>query len=69
MPCARRSELAIGVEHRHVERKAHARPRHDLALEGIAMEVDDARQHHATRGVQLGAGARGMREMRTIEMQ
>src|SRR5262249_4725913 len=34
------------------DRKADARPRHDLALESVAVDVDDARQHQRASGVE-----------------
>ena len=39
-----RQQLGVGVGEGDFERKCHARPRHDLALEGVAVDVDDARQ-------------------------
>src|SRR5690349_1085176 len=37
--------LAVAVDERDVDREIHAGARHHLPLEGVAMDVDDARQH------------------------
>jgi hypothetical protein len=34
----------------------HARTRHELALEGIAVEIDDARQHEIAAGIDRFSG-------------
>jgi hypothetical protein len=48
--------LPVGIDERDVEVEADARPRHHLPLEGIAMNVDDARQHD--EAVSIDAAAR-----------
>lgn len=44
--------LAVAIDQRDVDRKVHLWPRHHLPLEGIAMDIDDARQHHEVACVQ-----------------
>ena len=44
--------LPVAVEERDVHGEAHARPRHHLPLEGVAMDVDDAGQHQQARGIE-----------------
>ena len=43
--------LAVAVDQRHIDGKIDAGARHHLPLEGIAMQVDDARQHQQVAGV------------------
>ncbi len=44
--------LPVAVEQRHIDRKIDAGARHHLPLERIAMQVDDARQHQETAGIE-----------------
>ena len=44
--------LPVGVQQRHVEREMDARARHDLAFEGVAVDVHDSRQDQQPGGVQ-----------------
>ncbi len=48
--------LAVGVQQAHVHRQPDSRPRHDLALEGVAVQVDDAGQDQAA--VRIPGGVR-----------
>ncbi|MNY15315.1 hypothetical protein D3C86_1485200 [compost metagenome] len=50
-----RQQLAVHVEQRARVRKAHAGARHHGALEGIAMDVDDAGQHQQIARIDAGA--------------
>lgn len=55
------NHLPIGIEERNVQRHLHAGPRHDLALKGVAMNVDDARKQKQAAGVEsLGARTFGI---------
>src|SRR5262245_40365056 len=45
------NKLAVGLHERHVVVEGHARPRHELPLEGIAMNVDQAGQDEHTAGI------------------
>ena len=44
-------ELPVGVAQRKRRVEADAGPRHDLAFETVAMDVDDAGQHEQAVGV------------------
>ena len=52
-------QLAVDVEQRAVVGEGDAGARHDGALEGIAVQVDDAGQHQQVAGVEPGRAARG----------
>ena len=43
--------LPVAVDKRHVDGKIDAGARHHLPLEGVAMEVDDTRQHQQAVGI------------------
>ena len=47
--------LAVAVDQRDVDGEIDARPRHHLALEGVAVDIDDARKHHQTFGIERAA--------------
>ena len=49
--------LPVGVQQRHIEREMHARTRHDLALEGVAVDVHHARQDQKPGRIQDFPGA------------
>ena len=50
--------LAIALEQRDIERKRHARPWHQLAFEGVAVDVDDAGKNEKAPGVDRTFGRR-----------
>ncbi|MGY3425051.1 hypothetical protein ACVWZW_005526 [Bradyrhizobium sp. F1.13.4] len=54
--------LAVAVGERHVDRKVDPGARHHLPLEGIAMQIDDARQDQQIARVDRkpGPAARGI---------
>ena len=43
--------LSIGIGKCDLQPDMHARPRHDLALEGVAVEIDNARQQQVPLGI------------------
>jgi hypothetical protein len=43
--------LPVAVGQRHIDGKVDAGARHHLPLEGVAMEVDDTRQHQQATGI------------------
>src|SRR6266404_1284478 len=45
--------LPVTVHKRDIERKIDARARHHLPFEGVAMQIDDARQHQEVARVKL----------------
>ncbi len=49
---AARQQGAVGVAQRQVDVEGHFGPRHDVPLEGVAMAIDEARQHEQAGGVQ-----------------
>ena len=49
--------LPVAVDQRHVDREIDAGARHHLPLEGIAMQVDDARQHQQAAGIEAERAA------------
>jgi hypothetical protein len=49
-------QLPIRLQQRRHRREMHARPRHELALEGVAMKVDDARQNEIAAGIDRHSG-------------
>ena len=46
--------LPVAVDQRHIDRKIDAGARHHLPLEGIAMQIDNARQHQQAAGIDAG---------------
>ncbi len=46
-----RDDLAVGIDERDIEREVDTRPRHHLALERVAVNIDNARQQHQALGV------------------
>ena len=44
--------LSVGVQQRHVEREMDARARHDLAFEGVTVDIHDSRQDQKPGGVE-----------------
>ena len=50
--------LAIALEERDIERKSDARPRHHLAFEGVAVNVDDSGKNEKATGVDRTLGRR-----------
>jgi hypothetical protein len=44
--------LPVAVDQRHVDREIDAGARHHLPLEGVAMQIDNARQHHQSTSVE-----------------
>jgi hypothetical protein len=50
--------LPVAVEERNVQVEANSGPRHHLPLEGVAMNVHDARQHDEAIGVDAAARGR-----------
>ena len=71
--------LAVAVGERHVDREVDPGARHHLPLEGIAMQIDDARQHQqvarvdrkprpAARGIDLGDVLSGQGKRRLDEL-
>jgi len=48
--------LTVAVDQGDIDRKVDASARHHLALERIAMEVDDTRQHEKIAGIKLERG-------------
>jgi hypothetical protein len=46
--------LPVAVDQRHVDGKVDARAGHHLPLEGVAMQVDNARQHFQAACVDAG---------------
>jgi len=49
-------ELPVRLQQGRHRREMHARPRHELALESVAMKVDDARQHEIAAGIDRRSG-------------
>ena len=45
-------DLTVGIDQRQIDRKIHARARHHLALESVAVHVDNARQQDQVFGVE-----------------
>ena len=52
-------QLPIRLKQRRHRREMHPRPRHELALEGVAMKIDDARQHEIAAGIGRHSGLLG----------
>jgi hypothetical protein len=50
-----RDRLPVAIDEADVERHVDARARHDLSLEGIAVDVDDAGEQHEAAGVERAA--------------
>ena len=46
--------LPVAVNKRHIDRKIDAGARHHLPLEGVAMQVDNARQNQQAAGIDAG---------------
>ena len=44
-------QLAVGVDQRQARIEMDARPRHELALEGIAVHIDDPGQDQQMAGI------------------
>ncbi|MCW2239972.1 hypothetical protein [Azospirillum canadense] len=51
-------QLAVGVQQRDVGREMHARAWHQLPFEGVAVQVNDARQQEQPAGLDHAAGWR-----------
>ena len=46
--------LPVAVDQRHIDRKIDAGARHHLPLEGVAMQIDNARQNQQAAGIDAG---------------
>ncbi len=54
-----RQQLRLGFAHRKVGREIHPRPRLQLPLERIPVQINDTRQHQQSRGIEPWSSSAG----------
>ena len=62
-------QLAIGIQQRHLGGHAHAGPGHELTLERVAMQIDDAGQDEQPAGVPNATARRRRRDPFAVDGQ